>query len=70
MDMASTSEGSVRSWPPGTTILLVDDEKQVTRGLCAILHGTGLVTLQARHRSNTPCMTQIGSFFGLIVAGR
>jgi DNA-binding NarL/FixJ family response regulator len=47
MDMARSSEGAAQSWPSGTTVLLVDDEKQVTRGLCALLHGLDLVVLQA-----------------------
>jgi DNA-binding NarL/FixJ family response regulator len=45
--MARDSGDAVRTWPSGTTVLLVDDERQVTQGLCVLLHGFDLVVLQA-----------------------
>lgn len=45
--MARASGNAVRTWPSGTTVLLVDDERQVTQGLCVLLHGLDLVVLQA-----------------------
>jgi len=35
-------------WPSGTTVLLVDDEKDVTQALCLLLHDLDLVVLQAQ----------------------
>jgi len=45
--MARASDDAARTWPSDTTILVVDDERQVTQGLCVLLRGLGPEVLQA-----------------------